>query len=57
MSTRTVITNPPPLDPWFNFPYTITPFPLDWLMKFTSLGNQPDPAVPDKNSDSLETWT
>jgi hypothetical protein len=63
---RTIIENPAPLNANGNFPFKVTPFPADWLLKFTSLGKIKDSATPrssqaDKPSinklTSLESWT
>lgn len=37
----------------------LSPFPQDWLIQFTSLGDQPDPKIPSPSSPStsLESWT
>ena len=49
-----VVENPAPLNAWRNWPYTITPFPTDWLLKFTSLGDVASDRETDK--ESLESW-
>lgn len=57
---RTTLDEPAPLNPHAEFPHRISPFPLDWLLKFTSLGQISDPpATPShpKNPTSLESWT
>lgn len=48
-------TTVPPLNPVRNFPYRVTPFPVDWLLKFTTLGDASD--APEPHEDSRELWT
>ena len=42
-----------------DFSKPLTAFPQDWLIQFTSLGDQPDPVIPPSTSPStsLESWT
>lgn len=63
---RKVVENPPPLNAIRAFPYKVSPFPTDWLLRFTSLGTIPETRQPaqsispksDPNSTtSLESWT
>ena len=65
---RTILENPTPLTATRAFPYKVRPFPVDWLLKYTSLGKIPDPitrpSTPSTASlsntnkpTSLESWT
>ena len=65
---RAILDNPAPLNASRAFPFKVRPFPVDWLLKFTSLGTIPEPrqsaqsspAKSDPNSNqptSLESWT
>ena len=56
---REIIDNPPPLNGYRQFPYKITPFPFDWLQKFTTLDDavDSDPAPTETLPTSEETWT
>jgi hypothetical protein len=48
---------PPPLNAVRNFPYRVTPLPLDWLLKFTTLGDAPAADEQTPHEDSHELWT
>ena len=52
---KRIVENPAPLTQVW--PYPVTPVPLEWLLKFTSLGDQPEPADPVVATNSLEPWT
>ena len=66
---RAIIENPAPLNATRAFPYKVRPFPVDWLLKFTSLGTIPEAksstaSTPSTASisnpnlpTSLESWT
>lgn len=51
---REIVENPAPLNAFRNWPYRVTPFPTDWLHKFTTLGDVPADDKTDENS--LEQW-
>lgn len=51
---REPVENPAPLNAQRNWPYKITPFPTDWLLKFTTLGDVPQDKT--TNETSLESW-
>jgi len=51
---KDIVENPAPLNALRNWPYKLTPFPTDWLLKFTTLGDVPQDSQPDNNS--LESW-
>ncbi len=61
MPEKPVITNPKPLNLYGDFPYKIIPFPIDWLLQYTSLSSvhpSPDLSNPESTPpDSLELWT
>lgn len=43
----------PPLNPHREWPHKVTPLPLDWLLKFTTLGEAP---AEEPHEESLEVW-